>query len=220
MARTAKASPVTKAVKTKKKDESGFVPNYSDIIDDVEKSFRLNASSMNKKGVHRVSTGLLQSDFVMGGGIPPGAWITLYGMEQSAKSTHMMQMLKGAVEAKLPNTLYFDYEGCVTKDCVIQINGTDKPVSDLIPQSIKDNLPNSPGFVEGLTVEVDTLGSAVEAQVYFGGVKPITEIKTTCGHSLKGSNHPIMVLTTDGCLFWKKIEDIQLGDKVIVRKTQ
>lgn len=91
--------------------DSGFQPNYTDIIDEVEKTFKLNASSLSKGGVVRVSTGLLMSDLVMGGGIPPGIWMTLYGMEQTAKSTHMMHILKGALEAKVPNTLFFDFEG-------------------------------------------------------------------------------------------------------------
>lgn len=109
--KTATAKVVKKEKKKHENVDSGFKPNYTDIIDDVEKTFKLNASSLNKKGHTRIPTGLLMSDLIMGGGIPPGIWMTLYGMEQTAKSTHMMQMLKGALDAQIPNTMYFDYEG-------------------------------------------------------------------------------------------------------------
>lgn len=87
-----------------------FSPDYSGILDKVERGFKLNGSS-NGANKFFVSTGLLMSDFIMGGGLQPGCWVTFYGGEQSAKSTHMMHVIDGTLSAGVETSLLFDYEG-------------------------------------------------------------------------------------------------------------
>lgn len=58
----------------------------------------------------RISTGSLMLDVVIGGGIPAGTWITLYGMESSGKSTGTYQIVKSAIDSLVPNKDFFDYE--------------------------------------------------------------------------------------------------------------
>ena len=90
-----------------------FRPNYNSLLDSVERQFKLTAASTDVEARRSsyMSSGLLSTDLMLGGGILPGAWYTMFGAEQSAKSTHLMHILHGALQTDVPIILYFDFEG-------------------------------------------------------------------------------------------------------------
>jgi RecA/RadA recombinase len=95
-----------------------FRPDYAGIVAAVEKKFHLDVGSMSSEAKRAafMSTGLLSTDLVLGGGILPGAWYTFYGGEGSAKSTHVMHIAQGAVAADIPIIEYSDFEGSLAPD--------------------------------------------------------------------------------------------------------
>lgn len=118
------------AAKTTKKDvkkpkktvkeavQEFFRPDYAALVKQVEKKFHLDSGSMSveAKRASFMSTGLLTTDLVLGGGILPGAWYTFYGGEGSAKSTHVMHIAQGAVMSNIPIIEYADFEGSLAPD--------------------------------------------------------------------------------------------------------
>lgn len=56
-------------------------------LDATERKFKLTSASGIDRSKSRVSTGLLSLDLITNGGIVPGAWYTVFGGEQSCKST-------------------------------------------------------------------------------------------------------------------------------------
>ena len=204
---------------SKKETPTYFRPDYSALMDSVEKKFHQNQGnlSLEAKATSVFSTGLLNSDLMLGGGIFPGTWMTVFGGEGSAKSTHLSHFRIAAAETGIPVIGDYDYEGCVTDDTLIQVNGEDVPIRSLIPQELLDNLPTE-GALE-IEVWVDSVGSnKVRALLYFGGVKPITKITVSSGEVLKAHNHPVLVVDQNGELVWRKCEDLSVGDIMVRRK--
>lgn len=123
LATKAKAKSKATAKKVVKKEKNSdkpkfFVPDYGAMVREVEKKFHLVGGSMSveaKKGSF-MSTGLLTTDLVLGGGILGGAWYTAYGGEGSAKSTVAMQTSIGAIIAGIPIIEYDDFEGSLAPD--------------------------------------------------------------------------------------------------------
>lgn len=87
--------------------------DYNDLLDSVEKQFRLTQTTtdMEARRSSYLSTGLLTTDLILGGGLLPGAWYTIYGQEQSAKSTSTLHIMKSACNYDIPIILSFDFEG-------------------------------------------------------------------------------------------------------------
>jgi predicted ATP-dependent serine protease len=110
-------SSMSKDKKSKSKPKF-FRPDYAGIVAAVEKKFHLDVGSMSSEAKRAafMSTGLLSTDLVLGGGILPGAWYTFYGGEGSAKSTHVMHIAQGAVAADIPIIEYSDFEGSLAPD--------------------------------------------------------------------------------------------------------
>lgn len=79
-----------------------------DTIDAIEK--RQNFQSMPIEDIKAMSTGLLQVDLLLGGGIRP-AWYSTVGAEQSAKTTTALTMMSALVKAEVPMVSFNDYEG-------------------------------------------------------------------------------------------------------------
>jgi RecA/RadA recombinase len=106
----------TKKSKAKKEvvdDLAPFVPQYGEILARVERKFKLTQSTTDveaRRGSY-LSTGLLATDLILGGGFVSGSWCTVYGGEQSAKSTLCMQVTIAAVEQKIPLIVSMDFEG-------------------------------------------------------------------------------------------------------------
>lgn len=82
---------------------------YGDILQDVEKKYRLQGSG----GVHveRFSSGSLMLDLIMGGGYYPGRWYTHLGLEASGKSTALMSTMAHSLDMQVPYRFMWDYEG-------------------------------------------------------------------------------------------------------------
>jgi len=59
---------------------------------------------------NRMSTNLLSFDLMLGGGVIPGYWYTMFGPEQSAKSTAAMQVMMAAMIQDVPNIRLYDFE--------------------------------------------------------------------------------------------------------------
>jgi RecA/RadA recombinase len=90
-----------------------FQPDYFDLMDGIERKFKLatTVTSLEARKSSYLSTGLLGTDLMLGGGILPGAWYTFFGGEASAKSTHLFHILQGALLTNVPIILVFDFEG-------------------------------------------------------------------------------------------------------------
>ena len=83
--------------------------NIDLLLDKLERDVGITGNSFipNEK---RQTSGLLCIDLLMGGGILPG-WYTVYGKEQSCKSTLAMTALIASLHSGIPIISYFDYEG-------------------------------------------------------------------------------------------------------------
>lgn len=133
----------------------------------------------------------------------------------SHNSTLVMNQMARAINTPIPYIIYADYEGCVTKDTKIRINGEYIEIEKLIPGDILENPPKDKAYILVEDLRVDTIGDLVDANLYYGGYQKITKIETEDGNTLKGSNHPVLVLTEDGGAIWKNIEEVKVGDRVL-----
>lgn len=109
----------TKTVSTAKaKAKAAFAFDYGAQVADVERKFSIGAGSMalEAKRSSCVSTGLLGTDLMLGGGIYGGCWYTVFGAEQSAKTTHLMHMSQGIIRAGVPVVSHDDFEGTLAPD--------------------------------------------------------------------------------------------------------
>lgn len=189
--------------------------DFDEIIHEIEKSIGLSQMDVKANKV-TTSTGLLALDLVTSGGLVTGGWYTIFGGEQSCKSTLCSTQMANAITSKIPHLLYFDYEGCVTKDTKIRINGKYVSFESFIPDDLLASPPEAKCVIN-VILTADTLGkNSVGAALYYGGNQVITKIETDCGAELKGYNHPVLVLNESGGADWKKIEDLQVGDLVLV----
>lgn len=95
-----------------------FVPDYAKLIDTMEKGSRLTQGSMSEaaKKSATISTGLLGTDLMLGGGIVGGRWYTMFGGEGSAKSTHLSHFRIAAANSGVPIQLDMDFEGSAAPD--------------------------------------------------------------------------------------------------------
>ena len=82
------------------------------------------------------------------------------------------------------------------------------------------------GDAHGVTEQSVDVGVAQEgaarsraAGFYNGGVKATRTLTTHCGYVLGGTdNHRIKVLASNGCVEWKHLADIQVGDVVCIHR--
>lgn len=91
-----------------------------ELQDSVEKKYGLTSTSLTRSG-ERMSTGLLALDLLLYGGIVGGGWYTIFGPEQSAKSTLAMTILAQALDQRINRGSkfacgIFDYEGSVDEE--------------------------------------------------------------------------------------------------------
>lgn len=90
------------------------------LQDATEKKYGLTSTALTRSG-ERMSTGLLALDILLDGGIVGGGWYTVYGPEQSAKSTLAMTILSSALDQRINKGSkfacgIFDYEGSVDEE--------------------------------------------------------------------------------------------------------
>lgn len=129
-ARKAAKPAATKAParRTRKKAETvAEEPDYFDpgelldqVQDATEKKYGLTNTSLTRSG-ERMSSGLLSLDVLLNGGIVGGGWYTIFGPEQSAKSTLAMTILASALDQRINKGSkfacgIFDYEGSVDEE--------------------------------------------------------------------------------------------------------
>lgn len=157
MARTAKEvkkKQVKEEVKAKKgkkvkekivKEKVKVFSPHADIdnvLDGIEKDYHLASSSMDKNE-KRLSTGILEIDRVLGKGVVPGAWYTVLGQEQSAKSTLVSTITTAALNSEVPILASWDYEGSTSPEYLenmMKVNGIKASVEEIF--GIKDTKGN------------------------------------------------------------------------------
>jgi len=184
-------------------------------IDSMEKKFKLSSMAIDKDEP-RFSTGLLSLDVALAGGLLGGGWYTVFGGEQSCKSTGAMTILSSIMSQKdfVGKAAYFDYEGCVSADTEVITPEGPMPLRDLLP----DELPEE-GVAFDLPMEVESVDGMQKSQSVFNkGVRPITKVTTETGKFLRGFKHPVYTLRY-GSLWWVLMEDLQEGDHVVVKGT-
>lgn len=137
--------PVKKAVAKKAvKPLDVFKPDYAGMLEGVERKFNLTGSmSVDAVKTSVVSTGLLQSDLILGGGLHSGRWYTIFGGEGSAKSTHISHLRVAAAEFNVPIVTDMDYEGSSAPEYIegiMEYYSTLKNITELY--GMKDNKGN------------------------------------------------------------------------------
>lgn len=95
-------------VKTKHKHD------LTALLDATEKKFRITSVSTDPEArrTSAMDTGILSLNLLMGGGIIPGLWVTVYGGEGSAKST-TLNTIEASFATKDISGAYYDFEGSV-----------------------------------------------------------------------------------------------------------
>lgn len=196
----------------------------------VQKKYKISGSTtdIEARKSTAVSTGLLMEDILLGGGVYPGGWYTIFGGEQSSKSTNMMTMACSFYNSGVPLIWYQDAEGCVTEDTLIRVDGKDVSFRDLLdsvlPYNVEHHVKELSKLLKGganctldINICVDTLDRRnAKAKLFYGGYKPITEIRLFNGKSLKGHNHPVRVIRKNSDVAeWIKIESIRLDDIIV-----
>lgn len=191
----------------------------ADTLDEVAKRQGFESSSLDV--APPISSGMLALDMILGGGLRPGM-LTAAGEEQCAKSTVALTAMGAAINSKIPLIAFLDYEGCVTADTLLSVNGgTEKPLSELF--DLSDYPKWEPGtWVNQFRDDVDTLGvghlEQRKAQLYYRGEKPITRVTLDNGATLDGYAHPFFVLLEDGSVIEKRGEDLVPGDTVLFKE--
>lgn len=192
---------------------------YQDVVDEVDRKVHL--SDVSTFSSHRMSTGLACLDLVFGGGIVPGMY-TFAGQEQSCKTTTMLTILGASLRKRVPLLQFWDAEGCLVESTTYLSRGKAVPLRELFDLS-SVNLSLGPRWV-GMFQLIDThsnSGKFLErpAQLYYGGKKETTKVTLEDGTTLEGARHPVFVLSEDGSVVEKMIEDLSPGDTLLFKKT-
>jgi intein/homing endonuclease len=57
------------------------------------------------------------------------------------------------------------------------------------------------------------------SKFFINGIKPVKNIITKCGYELGGTfNHRIRVMSNDGCIIWKRLDELKIGDFVGIHR--
>lgn len=126
----AKAKDKKGGKKVKKGDddvgsEVEFFNPLADIdadLDGIEKDYSLSGATLTDKE-KRLSTGNLELDSIIGGGLLPG-WYTFFGGEQSCKSTGANSLMAAALMTEVPVISMWDYEGSTSHEYLSNIMKT------------------------------------------------------------------------------------------------
>ena len=126
---------MAKAKKTSEVESDVFNPyaDIDDVMDDIEKSYGLMSSGMDKHE-KRLSTGLLVLDLIMGKGIAGGGWYTIYGGESCCKSTVASTIVAHSVNSAVPIVQMWDYEGSSEPNYlenILMTQGVKVPVEEI-----------------------------------------------------------------------------------------
>lgn len=186
--------------------------DIDDTLDKIEKHYSLSGSALDKNAM-RISTGVLSIDLVLGGGLVGGAWYTMFGPEQTGKSTLSSTIMTAALNTSVPILSYWDYEGCLTGDTLIVVNDRQTRLGSMFDRDMKKDVPLN---VSHLDWNVKTVAGNIRiTSILYRGPKDITLIALDNGDSLTGFRHPVLVCNEEHCLEWKYIEDLCVGDFVV-----
>ena len=210
------ATPARKSRKAASEADAPAAPvfnpygNLDDVLDSIEKHIGLTDGGLST-GERRMSSGLLMNDIVLGGGITAG-WYTNFGQEQTCKTTNAVTMLISAINTDVPLIGYWDFEGCLTYDAQVIINGKQQHLGDLfVGLALK---PYMAFDTSKLDITVDSpCGPQKVVAASYKGPKPITRIEVG-EKELEGYKHPVLVCTAEGLLAWKYLEELRVGDLV------
>lgn len=129
--KAAAKKPAAKKTALVKKDAE-LVPDFSEsnailtgLLDEglgkIRKNLGISGSSFDPDEP-RLHTGLLTLDVLLGGGIVSGGWYTLFGGEQSCKTTLAMTIMASLIKQKFKGRAsYWDYEGSGSPDYIDNI---------------------------------------------------------------------------------------------------
>lgn len=109
-----------------------MIKTNSTFLDEVNKKFGKEVlfTADNKKfKLIKVPTGILPVDILLGGGIPLGRWIEIYGDYLSLKTTIMLMIMAEAQKLG-ERSLIVDIERTMTKD-FIELRGCDSDMVDI-----------------------------------------------------------------------------------------
>lgn len=191
---------------------------YNDVLDDI--NFKL-ADADSVEDVQPMSTGSLQIDYILGGGIRPSMY-TYAGGEQSSKTTHAILLMASAINHNVPIIAMRDFEGCVTRDTKIQSGGEQQRLDQLFTIDGWEDM--EAGHWYNQFADVDTVDFSPKGyktrvgRLYYKGVQDITEVEFSNGVKLRGHKHPVFVKLPDGTFQEKFLEDLNEGDVVLARK--
>ena len=195
-------------------EEQDLFDPYAHIdhkLDAIEKHFSLSGSTMDK-GELRISSGMLTLDLILGGGIVGGGWYTLFGMEQSGKSTVTTTIMTAALNTEVPIVSLFDYEGCTIGETKLIVNNVATTIGNLC----QDLAVGETRDLRDKNLYVTTAyGQALITSVTNKGPNPITKATLEDGSTLSGYRHPVLVCTHSELLEYKYLEDLQVGDLVV-----
>ncbi|HJT55125.1 MAG TPA: LAGLIDADG family homing endonuclease, partial [Ktedonobacteraceae bacterium] len=106
---------------------------------------------------------------------------------------------------------------CVTGDTLVL---TDRGLQTM--EDIYLSLPQKPREDEFVSFETTILGidgPEKATKFYCGGFQPIYEVETNLGYTIRGTaNHPLLVLTAEGEIAWRKIGELQAGNYVALAR--
>ncbi len=223
--RAASAAAEAKAAKAATKAPKLDVASlYSDTLDVIEKRQGIDTSGLDV--APPMSTGLLQVDQMLGGGIR-SCMLTGAGNEQCAKTTLALTAMASAIKEEIPLIAFVDYEGCVTRDTLISVNGGHQMRLDKIFDTRnytkwkKNDWQEQYAYVDTLNPDHSYGGTrSTVAQLYYKGVERISRITTASGHSLKANGHNFWVLDHHLQRFAMVAQrNLRVGDLVLVQKS-
>lgn len=159
-----------------------FKPDYDDVLDTIERKFKLGQGTMSReaRASSQISTGLLGTDILFGGGILPGAWYTMFGGEGSAKCLD-------------PSSLVPTSKGLLT-------------LEELYAQSSKTT---TSGFSKTAPFSVDSHTGNARKVTHVAVAHGETRCIETCmGDQITGLNeHRLWVFSEDGFVF-KRLDEL------------
>jgi RecA/RadA recombinase len=130
----------------KPKKDKALVPviltaplRLDEIVNEVSAKLKMMPVNISRGNLiaDAMSTGCLTMDLLVGGGFPPGTWVTVRGKTGSGKSTFLYYTLRKAVEWGVP-VFFLDYEGSTSPDLLTRIIGM--PLEKIM--GVKDNKGN------------------------------------------------------------------------------
>ena len=106
---------------------------------------------------------------------------------------------------------------CVTGDTLVLTQQGLQTMEDIylsLPQK-----PREDEFVPFETTILGIDGPEKATKFYCGGFQPIYEVETNLGYTIRGTaNHPLLVLTPEGEITWRKIGELQAGNYVALAR--